>query len=131
MYVSTSKTASFAGCTARLQARPVAARRAVAAPIECRYRGKGTDLSKVESFKRHTNDTGSPEVQVAKMTARITQLTAHLKEHKKDYSSRRGLETILGQRKRLMAYMFRTDKEAYARMVTELGIKDKLSIAAE
>lgn len=70
-----------------------------------RYRGHGTDLSKVPQFERKAGDSGSPEVQIARLSARVLQLTEHLAEHKKDYSSRRGLLKVLSQRKQMMVYL--------------------------
>jgi len=79
-------------------------------PCSARYRGNGTDLSKTEQFRRHDRDSGSAEYQVARLSARVEQLTRHLSEHKKDFATRRGLLQILGQRKQLLAYLQRTDK---------------------
>ncbi len=79
---------------------------ALASPsCSARYRGHGTDLSKVPQFQRHEGDSGSPEVQIARMSARVLQLTAHLEQHKKDYATRRGLLQILSQRKQMMLYL--------------------------
>ena len=75
-----------------------------------RYRGQGTDLSKVPAFKRHEKDCGSSELQVAALSARVTQLTSHLQEHKKDFASRRGLMVILSRRKALMKYLYRWNR---------------------
>lgn len=77
-----------------------------------RYRGTGTDLSKVPAFKRHEEDCGSTEVQIARLSARVTQLTAHLKEHRKDFGATRGLVKMLGQRRRLMTYLYRESRRA-------------------
>ena len=74
-------------------------------PCSARYRGGGTDLSKVADYERSPSDSGSPEVQIARMSARVLQLTRHLAEHKKDYSTRRGLLAILSQRKQMMLYL--------------------------
>jgi small subunit ribosomal protein S15 len=76
-------------------------------PSACsaRYRGHGTDLAKVPQFERHGKDSGSPEVQVARLSARVLQLTEHLQEHKKDYASRRGLLAVLSQRKQMLIYL--------------------------
>ena len=74
-------------------------------PRSARYRGHGTDLAKVPQFQRHGNDSGSPEVQIARMSARVLQLTEHLAEHKKDYSTRRGLLAVLSQRKQMLLYL--------------------------
>ena len=75
-----------------------------------RYRGVGTDLSKVSTFKRHEEDCGSTEVQIARLSARVTQMTSHLKEHRRDYAATRGLVKLLGQRRRLMTYIYRENR---------------------
>ena len=75
-----------------------------------RYRGQGTDLSRIPQYKRHDTDTGSPEVQIARLTARVTQLTEHLKANKKDFACERGLKQILGRRKRLLKYLYKHDR---------------------
>ena len=82
-------------------------------PLSPRYRGKGTDMSRVSAFERHANDTGSPEAQIARLSARVTQLTTHLQEHNKDYASRRGLEAVLASRKNLLKYLFDSDRNMY------------------
>jgi small subunit ribosomal protein S15 len=71
-------------------------------------------------------DTGSPEVQVALLTARINQLTDHLREHKHDFHSRRGLMMMVGQRKRMLAYLVEKDIERYRSLVGKLGIRSKI-----
>lgn len=100
-----------------------AVRRVAPQQISARYRGHGTDLAKVPEFQRHDADTGSPEAQVARLTARVAQLTAHLKQHKTDYSTTRGLMAILSKRKQLLKYLRSNDKEAYERCVAGLGIR--------
>ena len=77
----------------------------------------------IEKFARHQGDTGSPEVQIAFLTERILRLTEHLKEHKKDFHSRRGLYLMVGQRRRLLRYLKREDPHRYARLIQELGIR--------
>ena len=79
-------------------------------PCRSRYRGAGTDLSKVATFKRHEEDCGSTEVQIARLSARVQQLTSHLKEHRRDYAATRGLVKILGQRRRLMTFIYRENR---------------------
>ncbi|MDR7484168.1 MAG: 30S ribosomal protein S15 [Armatimonadota bacterium] len=74
-------------------------------------------------YRRHGGDTGSPEVQVALLTERINQLTEHLKAHPKDFHSRRGLLKMVGNRRRLLAYLERTDISTYRRLVEELGLR--------
>ena len=70
-----------------------------------------------------TTDTGSTEVQVALLTARINELTEHLREHKKDHHSRRGLLMLVGQRRRLLNYLQRTDLDRYRALIQELGLR--------
>ena len=67
----------------------------------------------IETYRRHDRDAGSPEVQIALLTDRIGQLTGHLKQHKHDYASRRGLLMMVGKRNRLLRYLARTDRPAY------------------
>ncbi len=73
----------------------------------------------------HPSDTGSPEVQVALLTARITQLQGHLGAHKKDHHSRRGMLIMIGRRQRLLDYLSRADIERYRTLVAKLGLRDK------
>lgn len=73
--------------------------------------------------KRHDSDTGSPEVQVAILTERITYLTEHFKTHKKDHHSRRGLLKMVGQRRRLLDYLKKKDVERYKSIIEKLGIR--------
>lgn len=72
---------------------------------------------------RHEGDTGSPEVQIAILTEKINTLTAHLKEHKKDHHSRRGLFMMIGQRKGLLNYLAKEDIERYRTLIAKLGIR--------
>lgn len=77
----------------------------------------------IDKFKTHSSDTGSPEVQIALLTSRITYLTEHFKTHKKDHSSRRGLLKLVGQRRRLLDYVKERDVERYRKIIQELGIR--------
>ncbi|NLL69601.1 MAG: 30S ribosomal protein S15 [Epulopiscium sp.] len=77
----------------------------------------------IEKFGRTPNDTGSPEVQIALLTARINDLTEHLKMHKKDHHSRRGLLKMVGQRRGLLTYLKNKDIEAYRNLIEELGLR--------
>lgn len=77
----------------------------------------------VKQFQRAAGDTGSPEVQIALLSNRITSLTSHLKDHKKDFHSRRGLISMVNQRRNLLAYLKRKDKAAFTRVVQELGLR--------
>ena len=77
----------------------------------------------IEENKTHDGDTGSPEVQVALLTARITQLTEHLRTHPKDFHSRRGLLMMVGQRRRLLNYLSSKDINRYRALIAKLGIR--------
>jgi small subunit ribosomal protein S15 len=77
----------------------------------------------IEKYKRHDGDTGSPEVQIALLTERINHLTDHLKMHKKDHHSRRGLLMMVGQRRGLLNYLIKTDIERYRTIISQLGIR--------
>ena len=82
---------------------------------------KKTEL--VQKFRRHDSDTGSPEVQVALLSERITYLTEHFKTHKKDHHSRRGLLKLVGQRRRLLDYLRTIDENRYKGLIDQLGIR--------
>ena len=77
----------------------------------------------IEKYARHEGDTGSPEVQIALLSERIKSLTEHLKTHKKDHHSRRGLFIMVGQRKGLLNYLYEQDIERYRSRKKELGIR--------
>ncbi|HLZ70604.1 MAG TPA: 30S ribosomal protein S15 [Dehalococcoidia bacterium] len=77
----------------------------------------------ISSYRVHDTDTGSPEVQVALLTARITELTDHLRTHKKDHHSRRGLLKLVGQRRRTLAYLNKSDVERYRAVIGRLGLR--------
>ena len=77
----------------------------------------------IQKYAVHEGDTGSPEVQIAVLTARIIYLTEHLKEHKKDHYSRRGLLKMVGHRRRLLAYLNKVDIERYRAIVAKLGLR--------
>jgi len=79
-----------------------------------------------ETHRRHPTDTGSPEYQVAGMTERISHLTMHLKEHPKDFSTRRGLVALVNKRRRLLNYLFSEDEQRYVDIVGALGIRHKV-----
>lgn len=86
---------------------------------------KETKTKVIEEFSRHNTDTGSPEVQVAILTSRINQLTDHLRAHKHDESSRRGLLKLVGQRRRLLAYIRRNDFPRYTALTDRLNLRRK------
>ena len=77
----------------------------------------------IENNRRHGTDTGSPEVQIALLTERINHLTEHLKVHKKDHHSRRGLLMLVGRRRRLLDYVKNNDVEQYRAIIAKLGIR--------
>jgi small subunit ribosomal protein S15 len=77
----------------------------------------------IGKFQLHESDTGSPEVQIAILTNKINYLTQHLKEHKKDHHSRRGLLKMVGQRRRMLNYLKDTDIERYRKIIQELGLR--------
>lgn len=77
----------------------------------------------VEEFGTHGSDTGSPEVQVALLTERINHLTGHLRDHKHDHHSRRGLLLMVGKRRRLLDYLRREDVERYRDLIAKLGLR--------
>jgi small subunit ribosomal protein S15 len=77
----------------------------------------------VSDYATHAKDTGSPEVQIALLTQRITELTEHLKTHKKDHSSRRGLLKMVGKRNNLLKYLTRQDRTRYQQIIGKLGLR--------
>lgn len=77
----------------------------------------------VKDYQRQANDTGSPEVQVALLTARISQLMPHFSEHKKDHHSRQGLLRMVNKRRKLLDYLKRTDADKYRQLIERLGLR--------
>lgn len=77
----------------------------------------------IEKFKTHEGDTGSPEVQIALLTQRILDLTEHMKAHKRDFHSRRGLLKLVGQRRGLLNYLRKTDVDRYRTLINTLGLR--------
>ena len=77
----------------------------------------------IEQYKTHEGDTGSPEVQIALLTQRINHLNEHLKVHKKDHHSRRGLLKMVGQRRGMLNYLKKKDIERYRALIAELGLR--------
>lgn len=77
----------------------------------------------VTTYRRHDSDTGSPEVQVALLTTRIAELTEHLKTHKKDFASRRGLLKLVGRRTSLLRYLNKKDRGRYRDVIQRLGLR--------
>lgn len=77
----------------------------------------------IAQYRQHEGDTGSPEVQIAILTARINELTEHLRVHKKDHHSRRGMYKMIGQRRGLLNYLQKIDVERYRAIVSKLGLR--------
>jgi small subunit ribosomal protein S15 len=84
---------------------------------------KETRVGLIGKYRTHEKDTGSPEVQVAILTERIRQLTEHLNAHRKDRSSLRGLQKLVGQRRRLLKYLSRTDLGRYQELISQVGLR--------
>jgi small subunit ribosomal protein S15 len=77
----------------------------------------------IQEFKREEGDSGSPEVQIAVLTTRINNLTEHMREHKKDYATRRGLLAMVSRRRRLLDYLRKVDPQRYLDIIGRLGIR--------
>lgn len=84
---------------------------------------KETKQEIIKKYGVHNGDTGSPEVQIALLTARITYLTEHLKEHKKDHHSRRGLLKMVGQRRRILNYLSKKNINRYREIIAQLNLR--------
>ena len=80
----------------------------------------------VKQYGKSETDTGSPEVQIAILTARIKELTEHMKSHQKDFHTRRGLLMLVGKRRRLLSYIKKNDIENYRNLIKSLGIRDNI-----
>lgn len=107
--------ADSAGKKAETEKSKKAALRATAAASK-----KGDLITKYQS---HEDDTGSIEVQIAVLTKKVSDLTKHLQEHKKDFDSRRGLLMMVGKRRRLLNYLKKTDEEQYDKLIADLGLR--------
>ncbi len=84
---------------------------------------KTSKTTLIEKFARHQGDTGSTEVQVAILTERITQLTGHMVQNKHDFHTQRGLIKLVGQRRRLLAYLMKEDVQRYRDLIQQLGLR--------
>ena len=84
---------------------------------------KDRKTSIIDEYRRDTSDTGSPEVQIALLTARITELTEHLRAHKKDHASRRGLLMMVSKRSGLLTYLRNKDRNRYLAVIGRLGLR--------
>ncbi len=83
----------------------------------------GEKQSILTAYRRHEGDTGSPEVQIALLTQRINQLAEHLRAHKRDFHSRRGLLKMVGRRRRLLTYLMKSEVDRYRQVVERLGLR--------
>lgn len=77
----------------------------------------------IKEYRRHETDSGSPEIQISILTARVAELTEHLRTHLKDHAGRRGLVMMVGKRNRLLRYLARTDRAAYQNTIKRLGLR--------
>jgi len=77
----------------------------------------------IQTYRIHERDTGSPEIQIAVLTNRITELTEHLQQNRKDHAARRGLLKMVGKRSSLLKYLTRTDRSRYAEIINRLGLR--------
>ena len=84
---------------------------------------KETKLDIIQTYATHEGDTGSPEVQIAILTSRINKLSAHLRNNKKDFHSRRGLQKMIGHRRNLLNYLQKVDIERYRAIISKLGLR--------
>ena len=119
--------AAAAGCFSGSRLRPCAAvpapKARVSLAVTATAKRSRPPLEDVADFKLHSTDTGSAEVQTALLTQRIANLTEHLKTHDTDYACQRGLRMLLGQRTRLLRYVYDQDKARYFNLVADLGIR--------
>ena len=83
----------------------------------------GGKVDLIKKNQSHKEDTGSTEVQIAILTKKISELTKHLKEHKKDFDSRRGLLMMVGKRRRLLNYLKKTEEDKYLKLIADLGLR--------
>lgn len=93
----------------------------VAPKVSKKTAGGKVDL--IKKYQSHKEDTGSTEVQIAILTKKISELTKHLKEHKKDFDSRRGLLMMVGKRRRLLNYLKKTEEDKYTKLIADLGLR--------
>lgn len=118
-----SNSAFFRGASVCSRQSTAKTSRCQVVAVESRYKGKNTDMSKAGQFKRHSQDTGSSEYQVSVLTARISQLSTHMQNNRKDFSTRRGLEALLSRRRHFMKYLYKTNRAKYEHAIKELNIR--------
>ena len=104
-----------------VEKKPAAKKAAPKKTVAKKATGKKVDL--ITKYQSHKEDTGSVEVQVAVITKKIADLTKHLKGHKQDYDSRRGLLSMVGKRRRLLNYLKKTDEAKYEKLIKDLGLR--------
>lgn len=115
------KAPYFGGLWVRCPPREAGHRRSGASGLMAITKDRKQEL--IGTYKRGDNDTGSPEVQVAILTARITELTEHLQSHKKDHASRRGMLMMVSRRRRLLDYLRKVDPQRYLDIIRKLEIR--------
>lgn len=93
------------------------------APVKAEKKPAGGKVDLIKKYQSHKDDTGSTEVQIAILTKKVSDLTKHLKEHKKDFDSRRGLLMMVGKRRRLLNYLKKIDEEKYTKLISDLGLR--------
>jgi len=93
------------------------------ASTEVKTKKNGAKDDLIKKYQTHKDDTGSTEVQIAILTKKVSDLTKHLKDHKKDFDSRRGLLMMVGKRRRLLNYLKKSDETKYAKLISDLGLK--------
>jgi len=86
-------------------------------------KASGGKVDLIKKYQSHKEDTGSTEVQIAILTKKISELTKHLKEHKKDFDSRRGLLMMVGKRRRLLNYLKKSEEDKYQKLIADLGLR--------
>lgn len=123
MQAPVSKAGCFGTSRPRVCVRSAVPARAPLTVANSYKTKENIDLSGVDKYKRHPTDVGSPEVQVARLSARITQLTSHLQQHRKDHAARRGLDFILNQRKSVLKYLHDNNRAAYDRVLADMGLR--------
>lgn len=92
-------------------------------PVKTAKQPASGKVDLIKKYQSHKDDTGSTEVQIAILTKKVSDLTKHLKEHKKDFDSRRGLLMMVGKRRRLLNYLKKIDEDKYAKLIADLGLR--------
>lgn len=111
----------LASCACQLKGRMAKEEKKASTEVKTKKNGAKDDL--IKKYQTHKDDTGSTEVQIAILTKKVSDLTKHLKDHKKDFDSRRGLLMMVGKRRRLLNYLKKSDETKYAKLISDLGLK--------